>query len=84
MGSQLWVARGDAAREVSHHGPQWINGLIVRRWQIGTALYILGLISYQGALTCESPYYLEAQQRVMLMIQSGPRHSQGSLEIYQK
>ena len=22
------------------------------RWQVGTALYILGLISYQGALTC--------------------------------
>lgn len=22
-----------------------------RRWQIGTALYILGLIAYQGALT---------------------------------
>jgi MFS-type transporter involved in bile tolerance (Atg22 family) len=30
-----------------------IRGDANRRWQVGTALYILGLISYQGALTCK-------------------------------
>jgi MFS-type transporter involved in bile tolerance (Atg22 family) len=32
----------------------WLGVETPDKWQVGTALYILGLISYQGALTCTS------------------------------
>lgn len=35
----------------------------IHRWQVGTALYILGLISYQGALTCELNIAVKKKRR---------------------
>lgn len=39
--------------------------MLTSRWQVGTALYILGLISYQGALTCKYHHRLGSYLMVL-------------------
>lgn len=52
MGCQLWMARSHEPRQVSLLHCYSLRPYAYVRWQVGTGLYIVGLISYQGALTC--------------------------------
>jgi hypothetical protein len=63
MGCQFRLARSGNPRQVSksHEAAVLRFSMLMNRWQVGTAIYILGLISYQGALTCKSVHSLLPQ-----------------------
>ena len=80
LGSQLRMVGRDDAGQVGHTACVSAMYKLTPRWQIGTALYILGLISYQGALTCTFSHC--ARLMALADDQSGPPPSPVSHGIY--